>query len=99
MECEFAGGIEVKYRIYGNKGPFVFVVHGFGGAPGDWRGIVDYLQADYRVVVPAIKNFFTYSKPTTYTEHVAALCEFIDCVMKSVKEQFHLAGSSYGGTL
>jgi pimeloyl-ACP methyl ester carboxylesterase len=49
--------LPLHYREYGESGhPPLLLLHGLFGNSGNWAGVVKQLQADYRLILPDLRN-------------------------------------------
>ncbi len=49
--------LSLHYREYGDpEHPPLLMVHGLFGASGNWMGVVKHLQADFRLILPDLRN-------------------------------------------
>ena len=49
--------LDLNYREYGDpERPPLFLMHGLFGSSGNWMGVVKQLQADYRLILPDLRN-------------------------------------------
>lgn len=100
MKTLVLNGIELKYKVEGDRGPVVVLLHGFGGGPQDWSEVLPILTRNYRVVVPNLKIFFANAKPLTFSEQVLVLSGLISSLLQRKNvSQLSLMGQSYGATL
>ncbi|CAM8937448.1 unnamed protein product [Rhodiola kirilowii] len=88
----------VQYKVVGNEGPSVLLVHGFGAFLEHYRDNIDGLaKAGNRVWAVTLIGFGKSEKPNVvYTELLWA--EMIkDFINEVVTEPVHLVGNSLGG--
>jgi len=91
---------EIKYKVYGEVGPVILLLHGFGGGPQDWAEVIISLSGRFRLIVPNIKTFFSSAQPMTYHQQVTLLALFIQEQLKIKNvSRLSLVGQSYGATL
>ena len=88
----------MRYRQYGESGPVIVLLHGFGGGPMDFKPLIEELEKDHQLIVPNLKFFFSNREPLRFDKQLELLKEFIDCKLQSTTAPFHLMGVSYGGT-
>lgn len=93
--------IELRYKIVGHQGPFLFCLHGFGGAPSDFDSVQKHLSVSYRLVLVNLKTFFSSLDPMSFSTQVDILCEFIKHLIQNSTDEKRWAvlGQSYGGML
>ena len=46
-----SGSIKLYYEIHGDMGPFIVLTHGFSATSQMWRGQIDVLSRDHRLVL------------------------------------------------
>ena len=91
---------EIKYKVYGDAGPVILLLHGFGGGPQDWAEVITSLSGRFRLIVPNIKTFFSSAQPMTYQQQVTLLSFFAQEQLKRKNvSTLSLVGQSYGATL
>jgi pimeloyl-ACP methyl ester carboxylesterase len=87
----------IKFSSYGS-GLALFLFHGFGGKPEDWKFLIEGLASNFRVIIPNLSSI-TLSEPRlSFQEQVNHLHRFIDELVGE-KASVGLLGASYGGAL
>ncbi len=100
MKVFALGDIEIKYKVFGESGPVLMLLHGFGGGVNDWSTLAPLLANTYRVVVPNLKVFFSHHEPLMFSQQVRLLKLFVEYVLKQKQvSSISLCGQSYGATL
>lgn len=99
-----AQGLELKFRLWGQQGPCILLLHGFGGSPLDWSEIAQELKHNYRLIAPDLRPFFSSLQPITFSQQAHILSQalwlFINQHFKAeASPQIHIVGSSYGSAL
>ena len=90
---------DLRLRIFGN-GPLVFFIHGYGGSPNDWDGILEQLKHDFCVVKVDMKPIYQGANTYTFDEQKELLAEVfrssLETFGENQQEQFHVVATSYG---
>lgn len=85
----------IQVRSYGTGGPYVVLLHGGPGAPGDIAPLASYLQNRFRILEPLQR--ISGGIPLTVAGHVADL---YDVLRDPVRESpIRLVGHSWGAML
>jgi pimeloyl-ACP methyl ester carboxylesterase len=56
-------GHRVSYRIAGEEGPVVLLIHGITGSSAQWEPVMDLLASDFRLVAPDLLGHGQSAKP------------------------------------
>ena len=89
--------LTLNYREYGDPGHApLLMLHGLFGAAGNWMGVVKRLQADYRLILPDLRNHgrSPHHAQMDYPVMVDDLCALMDRLRL---ESASLLGHSMGG--
>lgn len=91
---------DIAYKVYGDKGPAVLLIHGFGASLGHWRKNLPVLAQTCRVYAIDLLGFGTSAKPApsaevsytfeTWGQQVAEFCRAV------IGEPAFLVGNSIG---
>lgn len=78
--------------------PMLVILHGLFGSSDNWRGWAKYLEADFDIFLPDLRNHGkSYTAPgMTYTEQAEDVIELIES-NRSKSQKIHLLGHSMGG--
>ncbi|MGE3974011.1 MAG: alpha/beta fold hydrolase [Bdellovibrionales bacterium] len=92
------GSLQFRYFEWGTGGQPLLLLHGYGGAPGNWEAVGTSLAKQYRVIVPSLSHLYTHpEKQISFSEQVKLLSEFIQ---KTFGDQpVHIGAASFGGAL
>lgn len=90
--------LDFKFRLTGNSGPLLVLLHGYGGGPLDWHHLLPELESQHRILVPNLTPLFSCEQPIGFSKQVQIVSKLIDQV-NSGRDPFALVGTSYGGTL
>ncbi|MBA4180977.1 MAG: hypothetical protein C0506_10355 [Anaerolinea sp.] len=95
-----ANGITINYEDYGDpEAPAVVLLHGYTSDLRMWRGCLDALTRDYRVLAPDLRGHGRSSSPEdgdSYTMETYA--EDLRCFLDSLEVEIcALVGCSFGG--
>lgn len=100
MQSILLGHHKIKYRVVGESGPLLILIHGFGGGPGDWQPLLPFFKNNYRCVILNYRSFFASPVVVGFEEQVAKVNVAIYKILSSFQEDsFYLIGASYGGTI
>lgn len=86
---------KIKIRQYGNKGPFVLLLHGGPAAPGYMKPVAQELEDQFRVIEPFQRG--SGDVPLTVAQHIQDLQDVIDAYCDN--EPPLLVGHSWGAML
>lgn len=90
---------EVHY-LDGGTGPPVILLHGIFAEKDHWVDFARKLTPDHRVVVPDLPGFGNSSRLADQSYQYAPQVERLHAFIEKLGiRQFHLAGSSMGGTI
>ena len=88
------------YKVVGEKGPWVVMLHGLGGSSYGWRHITPELSKKFRVLTLDLWGFGHSSKdldaPMTLDQQSLLITDLIDSL--NIK-QYHLVGHSMGAEI
>ncbi|MFL5840740.1 MAG: alpha/beta fold hydrolase [Thermoleophilaceae bacterium] len=56
-------GHRVSYRIAGDEGPVILLIHGITGSSAQWEPVMDLLDSDFRLVAPDLLGHGESAKP------------------------------------
>jgi pimeloyl-ACP methyl ester carboxylesterase len=56
-------GHRVSYRIAGDEGPVILLIHGITGSSAQWEPVMDRLDSDFRLVAPDLLGHGESAKP------------------------------------
>jgi pimeloyl-ACP methyl ester carboxylesterase len=56
-------GHRVKYRIAGDEGPVILLIHGVTGSSAQWEPVMDVLESEFRLVAPDLLGHGESAKP------------------------------------
>ena len=92
-------GIDVNYISYGNTGPPVILIHGFGASSYQWRYNIPELAKNHRVYALDLVGFGWSEKVVTdYTGGEVWSDQIADFIREFVgSEGAYIAGNSLGG--
>jgi len=85
----------IQVRFYGKSGPWVVLVHGGPGAPGEMAPLAHYLRDHFRVMEPLQR--VSGSVPLTVARHVSDLYDVLRD--PGQQEPVRLVGFSWGAML
>ncbi len=87
---------QVYYHIYG-QGKTIILLHGFGETGNIWKNQIDYLQANFKVIVPNLPG----SGKSPFNEAIQSISDYADCLIELItqtcKNDFIILGHSMGG--
>jgi pimeloyl-ACP methyl ester carboxylesterase len=90
----------IFYKIDGQKGPVVVLIHGLGASTYCWRKVIPNLAKHYRVITFDLWGFGHSSKqlqkPITLDREVAVIHELLDHLKV---RRYHVIGHSMGGQI
>ena len=93
-------GYEISYQIQGS-GPYLILLHGYGGNPNHWEAVAKQLQEQYTVVRPNFSKLYYDNKANLNLQQLVDI--FSDFVAFFVKHNDHqavyLAANSFGAML
>ena len=102
MAYQVKAGAEA-YRLEGNNGYGVLLIHGFTGAPGELRPLADYLHAlGYTVLgvrLPGHGTCIEDLEQTTADDWYAEAAKGMEKLIQEFGENVYVAGLSMGGLL
>jgi pimeloyl-ACP methyl ester carboxylesterase len=87
-------GIEIGYRVEGNGGRNIVLLHGLNSHSGTWRKTFPSLVGEFTVLAPSLPHHKGRAGPEladTYAEMVASVCE------EAGARQASIIGNSMGG--
>ena len=85
----------IEVREYGDSGPFVVLLHGGPGAPGEMAPVARYLSSSFRVLEPLQR--LSGDVPLTVALHVEDLYNVLSEIPHN--EHLYLVGFSWGAML
>lgn len=89
--------VALHYREYGKAGgPVVMLLHGLFGNAGNWQGVVKYLQDDYRLILPDLRNHGR-SPHATVMDYPSLAADLLALMDSLQLESATLIGHSMGG--
>jgi pimeloyl-ACP methyl ester carboxylesterase len=56
-------GHRVSYRIAGDAGPVILLIHGIAGSSAQWEPVMDLLEGDFRLIAPDLLGHGQSAKP------------------------------------
>ncbi len=91
-------GMDVHYRITGDSGAFIVLLHGTGSSLHTWEGWTQELSMHYRVVSFDLPGFgLTGPEPAGIYSRGRYLRFIDDMLVKLDIDSCHMAGNSFGG--
>lgn len=88
---------KISHRQWGEQGPLLVLVHGFGGGPRQWELLVPQLSKKFRVVVVNMTHVYVSRNPLLFGLQVEIFNKYIKTHFGN--EKIFLCGISYGGLL
>ncbi|MCU7807491.1 MAG: alpha/beta fold hydrolase [Candidatus Thiodiazotropha sp. (ex Semelilucina semeliformis)] len=89
--------VNLYYREYGEKGkPVLMLLHGLFGSSNNWLGIVKYLQDDYHLILPDLRNHGRSPHSETM-DYPALASDLLNLMAQLQLESVSLLGHSMGG--
>jgi pimeloyl-ACP methyl ester carboxylesterase len=85
----------IKVRRYGNKGPYVVLLHGGPGAPGEMAPVARRLEDRFNIIEPLQRT--SGELPLTVDRHVLDLHDVVQAALK--KGPVRIVGFSWGAML
>lgn len=96
--------VRVSYKRAGERGPLVFILHGWGGSAASWVKVQELLaDKGFRVIVPDLPGFGKSDEPPSpwgVGDYADWFQSFIRAITKSYNrhlETYLLLGHSFGG--
>lgn len=88
--------MQLHYKTYGETGSFLIIVHGLYGSGDNWATIARQLSAQYRVVVPDLRNHGS-SPHVDEQSYPTMVNDLVDLMQQLNIQQAHFVGHSMGG--
>lgn len=91
-------GVSAHYRIQGDQGPYVLLLHGTASSLHTWEPWVSVLADSFRVVTVDLPAFGLTGPNPTHDYSTPAYNKFINALADHIgMQRFHLGGNSLGG--
>jgi pimeloyl-ACP methyl ester carboxylesterase len=79
------GGVDIHYEVHGSAGPFILLSHGYSATTGMWRGQIDALSRNHRLILWDMRGHGQSDYPADQGEYseaatVADMAAILDAV-------------------
>ena len=91
---------DIFYRVHGDKGHPILLIHGLGASSYSWRHLIPLLEKKHRIVSLDLWGFGKSHKDPSVFLTIDDHCDIINQLLKTLKiKKCHLVGSSMGGAI
>ncbi len=97
---EYSPEVRIRYRITGNGGRTLLMLHGFGASLETWNDVEPLLPRQWKLIRLDLKGFGLSSKPRDGSYTIFDQAEIVRALVCRLDlKDYVLVGHSYGGTV
>ncbi len=99
MPVEKINNINIFWKLTGNKGEYLILVHGSWGDHHNWDGVIDELSNSFRVLTYDRRGFSQSEKPSIKSSFQNDVWDLIKLIEHLHIASAHIAGNLFGASI